>query len=281
MSFVIDKQGNYLPVFGEATGGGGGGGGTTDHAELSHLDYASSGHTGFMSSANYIPKGTTIDVKTDGSGDYTTIPSALASLVGKWSDGSVTIQLGNGTFDVSSTQQISNTNFNIPKLIIKGSGISNTTINWATTTDHADLFRVSGQKFEIKDCTIQHLNGTTSTDYRGIMSIDNAFTFCDNCAFVGINYALWGFRAGDSAFASCSFSDCATPVVAEGGNIYIAWATTGTFTNITTALSVSGGGIIKGGYNSFTFTNVTNKVSQTPGTTNVNGWIAVSNSGLT
>lgn len=43
MGFVIDKQGDYLPVFGEAEGGG-----TSDHSQLINLDYANSGHTGFM-----------------------------------------------------------------------------------------------------------------------------------------------------------------------------------------------------------------------------------------
>ena len=63
MSFVIDKQGDYLPVLGETTGGGGGG--TSNHAQLSNLDYANSGHTGFMTSENYLPKGTTIDYKVN------------------------------------------------------------------------------------------------------------------------------------------------------------------------------------------------------------------------
>ena len=274
--FVLDKQGDYLPVFGEATGGGGG---TSDHSQLSNLDYSSSGHTGFMTSANYLPAGTVIDVKTDGSGDYTTIPVALASLVGKWSDGSVTIKLGDGTFDVSTTQQILSTNFNIPKLIIQGNGASNTTINWTSTTAAADMFRVLGLNVTISKCTIQNTNGLTSTDYRGIMALDNAYVFVSECDFTGINYAVWAFRGGNCAFAKCNFSNCAKAVVAEGGNIYIQWATTGTFNTITTALNVSGGGIIKGGGNTFTFTSVTNQVSQTAGTATVNGWIAVS--GLT
>ena len=45
MSFVLDKDGNYLPVLGESSGGGSG---TSDHSQLTNLDYEHSGHTGFL-----------------------------------------------------------------------------------------------------------------------------------------------------------------------------------------------------------------------------------------
>lgn len=48
MGFVLDKEGNYLPVLGESASGGGSG--TSNHAQLSNLDYANSGHTGFLDS---------------------------------------------------------------------------------------------------------------------------------------------------------------------------------------------------------------------------------------
>jgi hypothetical protein len=54
----IDGDNYYLSwrATDNATNGGGGGGGTTDHSELTNLDYASAGHTGFASTADLSSK---------------------------------------------------------------------------------------------------------------------------------------------------------------------------------------------------------------------------------
>ena len=50
----------------DINGNSSGGGGTSNYAQLTNLDYANSGHTGFMSNANYLPDGTVITVKAIG-----------------------------------------------------------------------------------------------------------------------------------------------------------------------------------------------------------------------
>lgn len=120
MGFVIDNQGNYLPVLGESAGGGSG---TSDHSQLTNLDYEHSGHTGFLSSATFIPPNTTITVDANGGGDYTTLQEAFAFLSGKWSSGEVTISIKNGTYTATSgatSISFNATTASIPKIIISG-----------------------------------------------------------------------------------------------------------------------------------------------------------------
>ena len=120
MGFVIDNQGNYLPVLGESAGGGSG---TSDHSQLTNLDYEHSGHTGFLSSATFIPPNTTITVDPNGGGDYTTLQEAFAFLSGKWSSGEVYVSIKNGTYTAATGQtsiSFNATTASIPKIIISG-----------------------------------------------------------------------------------------------------------------------------------------------------------------
>lgn len=100
-----------------------GGGGTSDHSQLTNLDYTNSGHTGFLSSDTFIPPDTTITVDASGNGDYTTIQEAFAYLSGKWSSGEVTISIKNGTYTATAGQTyigFTATTASIPKIVISG-----------------------------------------------------------------------------------------------------------------------------------------------------------------
>lgn len=83
---------------------------------------------------NFVPAGTILTVKTDGSGQFTQLSEAINYLTGKWSNGTVTIQLGEGDFVEENTIDIPE--FNIKTLQITGQGVDKTSISCSNTKDY-------------------------------------------------------------------------------------------------------------------------------------------------
>ena len=149
---------DYLPVFGEATGGSG----TSDHSQLTNLDYANSGHTGFMSSSNYIPANTTYTVKTDGTGDFSKLSEAIAFLQNKWSPFLITISIGAGTFVENDLISIKDTlHSGITTLVIEGAGVDSTIIQNTSTKIAFEVRDMINSNILIKNLTIENTNETT------------------------------------------------------------------------------------------------------------------------
>ena len=247
----------------------GGGTGTSNHAQLTNLDYAHSGHTGFMSDANFLPDGTVINVKTDGSGDFTSLKSAIDSLSGKWSNGVITIQLGNGTFNETST--IGFPRVNITELIIKGNGTSNTTL----LGDFNDTFfiRIEDVNYTIQFQNLKISRGAKDSGRRGLVSEGINSLLIVDCAFDNCSTGLAGTSCKMKMYGT-SFSNCVNAIVAASGCfIGSAWGVTLSFTNCTKAFTVEDGGIISIYAVTCTYSNVTTKVSQTVGSVTANGLI--------
>lgn len=83
---------------------------------------------------NFIPANTILTVKTDGSGQFTKLSEAINYLTGKWSNGTVTIQLGEGDFVEETTIDIPE--FNIKTLQIIGQGVDKTSISCSNTKEY-------------------------------------------------------------------------------------------------------------------------------------------------
>ena len=160
MGFVIDKQGNYLPVFGEAQGGGG----TSNHSQLTHLDYATSGHTGFMPSSDFVADGTTYTIKADGTADYTTLTDAINDLYGKWCTGTVNIEIDGAINDNAGIAINSDKNYNIPVLRIKGINSASITYN-STSAPYLD---VTNARVIISDLSFINSAGDSSKLYTAL-----------------------------------------------------------------------------------------------------------------
>lgn len=273
MGFVIDKQGNYLPVFGETTGGGSG---TSNHASLSNLDYAHSGHTGFMSNANYIQAGKLFEVKLDGSGDFTKLSDAIAYLDGKWSDGRVIIHLGEGTFTESANIEIGHyVYFNIPRIDIYGEGEAKTKLSF-TSNQVSPCFSVwgPGTYVVLGNITIEQSGGSKSTDYRGICAYNFGNLTVYNLTTEGCNYALNAIAGGKVAVnAPITIKNCSLGFGAEGGLVQCMYGMTMNFNNVDYAFFVLGGGIMQLNRPTYNGTSVTYKTNITPGTSATEGLI--------
>lgn len=84
--------------------------------------------------ANFIPAGTILTVELDGSGQFTSLSEVITYLTNKWSNGTVTIQLGEGDFVEENTIDIPE--FNIKTLQIIGRGVDKTSISCSNTKDY-------------------------------------------------------------------------------------------------------------------------------------------------
>lgn len=89
---------------------------------------------GTQQDTNFIPANTILTVKTDGSGQFTQLSEAINYLTNKWSNGTVTIQLGEGDFVEENTIDIPE--FNIKTLQIIGQGVDKTSISCSNTKDY-------------------------------------------------------------------------------------------------------------------------------------------------
>lgn len=262
-----------------AASGSSGGGGSSDHSQLTNLDYAHSGHTGFMSGENFIPSGTIFSIESDGSGDFTTLSSAVASLANKWSNGEVIFQIGDTTIDEGMnpvTLGGTSSTYNIPLITIKGT-TANSTLQWDYPAQGGDYDEdrktliIDNTKVKIKDLTIQNLNyhwnyvagwGIYITN-QGVASIDNCIIqnladaiHCTQGSYLFLqgnnrilNTKKSGLRASEAANIRCNFP-------ARLG-----------FNATVTAILVAGGSILQLPANTIAFEdNVTTKCNITPNT---------------
>ena len=142
----------------------------------------------YPSLSGFLPARTVISVKNDGSGDFTNLNDAISFLEGKWSNGVVTIQIGSGTFNNTTTVVIDNNNFNIPKLKIIGNGETNTILDSNGMEDAQYLLKLNnGLDIEISDLKITNSSGSILTGYRGIEQNSFSNLILNNIKCEGIN----------------------------------------------------------------------------------------------
>lgn len=215
---------------------------------------------GAQQDTNFIPANTILTVKTDGSGQFTKLSEAINYLTGKWSNGTVTIQLGEGAFD-SLTYTTSSS---IPLLIIKGVSQSATTITSVNLTG-------------IGFCQLTDLS-VESTSTPAVSVNDYVHLICKRVK-MSVPNASRATVMTVSHLARVNVNTCIFHSDTKGGTGF--YLTTGvpigtygncTFENLNTAAYVQYGGILcnKG---SNTYTNITNATNQSFGVSSNNGVI--------
>lgn len=210
MSFVIDKQGEYLPVFGEYTGG----------------DIKNS----------YLAPDTTLTVKTDGTGDFTSLNDAISYLTGKWSTGTVNINIAAGTYTTTSKIDIAGTSFNIPRLIISGASADTTIISCATAQS-SGIIRVlnTWNDIRIRLLTIQGA-GKTASGGIGIMAQNNSLpVYTEQVKIKDVEIGYKMRQTGVSKILNFAFENCGTAVSVEAGSTTL--IINPSYTNVTTQLN--------------------------------------------
>lgn len=250
MGFVIDKQGDYLPVFGEAASGG--------------------------ANSTYIPPNTTYTVKTDGTGDFTSVADALSYLNGKWSSGTVTISIGEGTFQVADNLTISRNN-NIPYVELVGSGTNKTILSNSSIEAYSNGITINHPYCRVSGFTYTRPNGTISTTSRGICPSAESKVIISNVEILNCTPAIMATCAIVRLAGTLTMSTGAYGVLASCGSLVSTnWGTTFNITDVGTggsAIAVEAGGQLHVYAGVFNWSNVTNKVSQTVGSATNNGWI--------
>lgn len=224
----------------------------------------------YPSLGNFIPSGTTITVKTDGTGDYTTLKDAVSSLIGKWSNGSITINISNETYNTDEQVVVDGSTFNIPNLVIQGQGMNNTTLNFSQMYSGAMQIQnctnnVVVKNFYIKcagknltpgrGLNLQNCTGKVDVDSikvsdsdAGICALVNSNARIMDCSLVNCNIGIWGAIGAREVLVSCTFNTVGTGVQLYKG----------------AAISLEG---------TASFTNVTSNYSQALATTTANGVI--------
>lgn len=235
-------------------GGNSGGGGTVD---------------------GFLPAGTIINVKTDGTGDFTTLASVINYLKGKWSNGAVNIQIGSGTFNETTAFSIDTIDFNIPVIKIVGDGVGNTTLNYSGSS--TPMVIMGNGVVIIRHFTLN----CTGTNYTCISCSARSNVKMDNITVVGTNktqtngigtYRNNTLELGDYI----TIKNVKNAITADqSGRVTAGDMSHSEFNNCDYGWNISNGSIITGiASTTPTYTSVTNKVSQTPATLSNSGFIA-------
>ncbi len=224
---------------------------------------------------NFIPAGTVTDVKLDGSGQFTKLSDAINYLTGKWSNGTVTIQLGEGTFAEAEPITIDGNKFNISNLEIKGTSSTGTIVSFSSSTP-TNLYVINNAFVSIFDmqfsanasswCIEQNQQSTlfmenclvSNVSARGIQVISGS-RLC-----ISTKITVIGISSKGVIGIACS----------GGGQIAFKNQSNIAMSNFSTGLAVGSGGLIALNYCTQTFSNVTNTTNQGIGTATTNGFIA-------
>ena len=209
---------------------------------------------------NFVPAGTILTVKTDGSGQFTQLSEAINYLTNKWSNGTVTIQLGEGAFD-SLTYTTSSS---IPSLVIKGVSQSATTITSVYLTGNGFC--------QLIDLSVE------STKAPAVYAYDSVHLICKGVK-MSVPNATSNVVMAVRHLARVNVDTCIFHSDTKGGTGF--YLNTGvpigiygkcTFENLNNAAYVQYGGILCN-MGSNTYTNITNKTNKDYGYSTSDGVI--------
>ena len=136
---------------------------------------------GKLDTSNFIPNGTVINIKADGSKDFTTLTSAINYLYGKWSNGTVYLKIDGAINDTAGIVINTENNYNIPVLVI--TGINSPSITYSST--NAPFLEVYNARVIIQNISIINSSGSSSSLYMGISSIRGSIITFSNVSMSG------------------------------------------------------------------------------------------------
>ena len=226
--------------------------------------------------ANFIPAGTILTVELDGSGQFTSLSEVITYLTNKWSNGTVTIQLGEGDFVEENTIDIPE--FNIKTLQIIGRGVDKTSISCSNTKDYNYVITNTVANIRIANLLLKgninyklrglyaNLNGSYLLEdvnlqnfERGSLFVDGTKAYLKGTLNIGststakvvdtgiqsINGAIISIQSG----AKVHFNKCDGAFYCNGGIISSYPNAQVTYSGVTTGLVPTKGGLFLGGLN--------------------------------
>lgn len=227
---------------------------------------------------NFIPADSVIEVNPDGTADFETLADAINFLYGKYSNGTVSIHLSEGTHEVHNQLYIYGELFNIPMLKIVGEGIDSTILeNNDSYTNNEDGIGVMDAKVLFSNFTYIRPQGN-KTSGRGLHSYRiGSKIYVQDVKVVGCACALWVSEGDGEVIDSIIADKCDNGICATtGGRITTTWNASITAIDGSYAVKVVDIGIVGLNYTQINVTNTT-KFSQNLGTYTAQGIIAGSN----
>ena len=221
----------------------------------------------YPSLSKFLPDGTIITVKSDGTGDYTKLSDAVNSLTGKWSDGQIYIDVY-GTIVENSTINIYGRSFNFSYLWIRA-GESNAKVQFTNTGTGINIGH--NARVHILSLNFENTNGTTSNNYHLISAGNFSDAVINGCTLTGGNVIV---SVGDLILVGNIVINNTRYAVQADTNGRVSYTVSGTLTsNANTLLYVHLGGyisIIDTVSKNFTGSTISNG---TRGTYNANGYV--------
>ena len=216
---------------------------------------------------NFIPAGTVVDVKLDGSGQFTKLSDAINYLTGKWSNGTVTIQLGEGTFEETEPITIDGNKFNFSNLVICGTNRDNSIIS----------FNISGIVNYFEELVVEHKTNVLFKDIslsgKGRTLVSSGNIVLNNVCISSQGNICFYCLSGTSYLDGIILKD-AQLGLAVTGRLNSNYQSNITLQSLITGIQVTRGGLIALNNLKKVVTNVTNLTNQSIGTANGNGFIS-------
>ena len=224
---------------------------------------------------HFLPAGSILTIEADGSGQFTKLSEAINYLTGKLSNGTVTIQLGEGTFEETESITIDGNKFNISNLEIKGNSSTGTIVSFSNRTV-VNLYVINNAFVSIFD-----MQFSANASSWCIEQNQQSTLFMENCLISNVSGRGIQVISGSRLCISTKITLIgASPkgaigiACSGGGKATFKGQSNISMSNFTTGLAVGSGGLIALNYCTKTFSNVTNTTSQGIGTANANGLIA-------
>ena len=216
---------------------------------------------------NFVPAGTILTVKTDGSGQFTKLSEAINYLTNKWSNGTVTIQLGEGTFEETEPITIDGNKFNFSNLVICGTNRDNSIIS----------FNISGLLRYSEELVVGH---KTNVLFKDISLNGKGRTLVSSGDVVLNNVCI--SSQGNICFYCLSGTSYLDGIILKNGELGLAvtgrlnsnYKSNITLESLITGIQVTRGGLAALNNLQKVVTNVTNQTNQSIGTANANGFIS-------
>ena len=222
---------------------------------------------GLVSDPNFLPDGKIINIKVDGSGDFTKLSEAIDYLNGKWSNGSITIQFGEGTFEEIEQVIIDGDKFNFSNLVISGTNRDTSIIS----------FNISGLANYSEELVVEH---KTNVLFKDISLTGKGRTLVSSGDIVLNNVSI--SSDGNTCFYCLSGTSYLDGIILKNAQLGLAvmgrlnsnYQSNITLQSLTTGIQVVRGGLVALNNLKRVVSNVTNLTNQSIGTANLNGFIS-------